>query len=176
MGSAGDTGGLCAGWEQGLQWKWKPCSQQAPGFAFRFISTHMDTREQKFCLVSCPFPGAVAAPAAQLSLLPAAGNILLCCHRFPGCRRGEHLARCTIRAGDPDNFGKELCLFQGFSSCRNLSHYFEIKNPLGVKDWGKISYFRMFFLLSQRNFSSNFRDGNAVNYLLVHDLSIPCLL
>lgn len=86
---------------------------------------------KNFCSVSCPFPGPLAGPAAQLSLLPATGNILLYCHRFPDCRRGEHLSRCITRAGDPDNFGKELCFFQGFSCCRNPSQYFEIKDPLG---------------------------------------------
>lgn len=91
----------------------------------------MKTREQKFRSVSCPFPGPLAAPAAQLSLLPATGNTLLYCHRFPDCRRAEHLSRCIIRAGDPDNFGKELCFYQGFSCCRNPSQYFAIKDPLG---------------------------------------------
>lgn len=80
--------------------------------------------------LSCHFPGPLCSSSTAFPFA-CNGNILLYCHRFPDCRRGEHLSRCIIRTGDPDNFGKELCFFQGFSCCRNPSQYFEIKDPLG---------------------------------------------
>lgn len=70
------------------------------------------------------FLQSLSAPATQLSPLLATGNILLYCKRFPGCKRGEHQVRWTIGAGVTNAFGKELCLFQGFSCCRNLRQYF----------------------------------------------------
>lgn len=78
------------------------------------------------------FLPSLSAPAVQLSHLPATGNILLCCERFPDCRRGQHQARRTVRAGVADAFGKEISLFHVPAVENPVSALFGIKEyPLG---------------------------------------------
>lgn len=111
----------------------------------------------------------MGSPYPAMAFVLPQRSFLICLQLGIFCfiAREENIRRDKPSAGVTDAFGKELCLFQGFSCCRNPSLYF-------IRD--KRISFGTFFSVFQRHISQNSWDGDTVNYLLVCYLTIPFLL